>query len=328
MKAMVINAYGTSDVFEVANIDKPVIQSGQVLIKVAATSVNTVDLMIRELGTALPFSPALPGILGMDVAGTVEAVADDVTDFKVGDEVYGCAGGLGDRQGALAEYMPADTTLIAHKPANLSMKEAAALPLCAITAYEGLTRANTRAGDKVLVQGGGGGVGHLAVQMAKAMGADVYATIGRDEHVALMELLGATAINYKTDAVADYVAKYTQGNGFDVVYDSVGGANLPNSFEAAKLNGQVATTVSLLEMDLSTVHMKGLSLHVVFMLIQMIHGIRQQEHQQILKDVAKMVEAGQLSPVLDEAEFTLEDIGAAHDRLASGKATGKVVVEV
>lgn len=272
MKAMVINAYGTSDVFEVANIDKPVIKSGQVLIKVAATSVNTVDLMIRELGTALPFSPALPGILGMDVAGTVEAVADDVTDFKVGDEVYGCAGGLGDRQGALAEYMPADATLIAHKPANLSMKEAAALPLCAITAYEGLTRANTRAGDKVLVQGGGGGVGHLAVQMAKAMGADVYATIGRDEHVALMELLGATAINYKTDAVADYVAKYTQGNGFDVVYDSVGGANLPNSFEAAKLNGQVATTVSLLEMDLSTVHMKGLSLHVVFMLIQMIHA--------------------------------------------------------
>ncbi|GAL20456.1 hypothetical protein JCM19235_3458 [Vibrio maritimus] len=136
MKAMVVNSYGGPDAFEVADVAKPNIQSGQVLVKVAASSVNTVDTMIRELGEALPFSPVTPAILGMDFAGTVEAVADDVTDFQVGDEVYGCAGGLGALQGSLAEYMPADQRLIAHKPSNLSMKEAAALPLVAITAYE------------------------------------------------------------------------------------------------------------------------------------------------------------------------------------------------
>ncbi|USD63179.1 zinc-dependent alcohol dehydrogenase family protein [Vibrio sp. SCSIO 43140] len=328
MKAMVVNSYGGPDAFEVADVAKPDIQSGQVLVKVAASSVNTVDTMIRELGEALPFSPATPAILGMDFAGTVEAVADDVTDFQVGDEVYGCAGGLGALQGSLAEYMPADQRLIAHKPSNLSMKEAAALPLVAITAYEGLTRANTKAGDKVLVHGGAGGVGHIAIQIAKAMGADVSATIGRDEHVPLMNLLGASVINYKTDKVEDYVAKYTGGAGFDVVFDSVGGENMLKSFEAAKLNGHVASTVTLLSLDLSLVHMKGLSLHVVFMLIQMIHGVRQQEHQDILKEVAKLAESGQLSPVLDDVEFTLEDIGKAHERLSAGKATGKVVVEI
>ncbi|GAL20455.1 bifunctional protein [Vibrio maritimus] len=104
------------------------------------------------------------------------------------------------------------------------------------------------------------------------MGADVSATIGRDEHVPLMNLLGASVINYKTDKVDDYVAKYTGGAGFDVVFDSVGGENMLKSFEAAKLNGHVASTVSLLSLDLSLVHMKGLSLHVVFMLIQMIHA--------------------------------------------------------
>lgn len=328
MKAMIVNNYGGPDAFEIADVAKPDILSGQVLVKVAASSVNTVDTMIRELGEALPFSPATPAILGMDFAGTVEAVADDVTDFQVGDEVYGCAGGLGALQGSLAEYMPADQRLIAHKPSNLSMKEAAALPLVAITAYEGLTRANTKAGDKVLVHGGAGGVGHIAIQIAKAMGAEVSATIGRDEHVPLMNLLGASVINYKTDKVEDYVTKYTGGAGFDVVFDSVGGENMLKSFEAAKLNGHVASTVSLLSLDLSLVHMKGLSLHVVFMLIQMIHGIRQQEHQDILKEIAKLAESGQLSPVLDDVEFTLEDIGKAHERLSAGKATGKVVVEI
>lgn len=224
--------------------------------------------------------------------------------------------------------MPADARLIAHKPKNLSMKEAAAIPLVGITAYEGLTRAGTYEGLNVLVHGGAGGVGHIAVQLARHLGANVFATVGRDEHVPLVEGLGATAINYKTDAIADYVAKHTDGAGFDVVFDSVGGANIAASFEAAKLNGQVATTVSLLEMDLSLAHMKGLSLHVVFMLIPMIHNVRREEHGEILAELTKIIEAGGLTPILDDPAFTLEQIGEAHARLASGKATGKVVVSV
>ena len=112
------------------------------------------DYKIRGLGEALPFAPTLPAVLGMDFAGTVEAVGGEVASFNVGDEVYGCAGGLGDLQGSLAEFMLADVRLIAHKPKNLSMAEAAALPLVAITAYEGVTRSNVTAGKKVLVHGG------------------------------------------------------------------------------------------------------------------------------------------------------------------------------
>ncbi|UTW44669.1 zinc-dependent alcohol dehydrogenase family protein [bacterium SCSIO 12696] len=328
MKAMIINAYGDSDVFEAADIEKPAVKPGHILVKVAATSVNTVDTMIRSMGEELPLSPPLPAVLGMDFAGTVVEVADDATGFSVGDEVYGCAGGLADLQGSLAEYMLADAKLVAHKPKSLSMREAAALPLVGITAYEGLVRAGVGQGQKVLVHGGAGGVGHVAVQLARHMGAEVYATIGRDEHVALVEQLGATPINYRTVTVADYVNEHTAGAGFDVVFDSVGGANIVNSFEAAALNGQVATTVSMLELDLTLAHFKGLSLHVVFMLIPMLHDFKREQHSSILADIANIADADHLTAIVDKPEFGLDEIGKAHDRLASGQATGKVVVSV
>ena len=326
MKAMVLNQYGDNASFEIANVDTPKLSAGQVLIQVAASSVNTVDTMIKQMGENLPFSPKTPAILGMDVAGTIVEVASDVTHFNVGDEVYGCAGGLGDLSGSLAELIPADINLIALKPKNLTMQQAAALPLVGITAYEGLHRAGITQGQKVLVHGGAGGVGHIAVQLAKHYGADVYATIGRDEHKDLVEGLGATTINYRTSKVQDYVDQHTDGMGFDVIFDSVGGANMANSFLAAKLNGQIASTVALLEMDLSMAHMKGLSLHVVFMLIQMIHGVRREEHAHILTELAKIAESGSLTPILDETVFGLEQVNDAYKRLASGAATGKVVI--
>ena len=328
MKAMIINAYGDSDVFEAADIEKPAVKPGHILVKVAATSVNTVDTMIRSMGEELPLSPPLPAVLGMDFAGTVVEVADDVTGFSVGDEVYGCAGGLADLQGSLAEYMLADAKLVAHKPKSLSMREAAALPLVGITAYEGLVRAGVGPGQKVLVHGGAGGVGHVAVQLARHMGAEVYATISRYEHVALVEQLGATPINYRTETVADYVNEHTAGAGFDVVFDSVGGANIVNSFEAAALNGQVATTVSMLELDLTLAHFKGLSLHVVFMLIPMLHDFKREQHGSTLTDIANIADAGHLTAIIDKPEFGLDEIGKAHDRLGSGQATGKVVVSI
>lgn len=328
MKAMVLNAYGDSAEFEAADMPKPEAQPGHVIVRIAATSVNTVDTMIRSMGQEqLPFAPNLPAVLGMDFSGTVESVGADVTTFSKGDEVYGCAGGLADLQGALATYMPVDAKLIALKPKTLSMREAAALPLVAITAYEGLQRALTKKGQKVLVHGGTGGVGHVAVQLAKHYGAHVYSTISSDAQANIVEGYGATAINYKNEAVEDYVAKHTGGAGFDVVYDSVGGENLTKSFEAAALNAHVATTVSLLELDLSPVHFKGLSLHVVFMLIQMLHDHKREDHADILTDIASIVDAGSLTPLLDETHFKLADVGQAYDRLISGEATGKVVIE-
>ncbi|MEZ9008378.1 zinc-dependent alcohol dehydrogenase family protein [Pseudomonadota bacterium] len=328
MKATAIRAFGGTDVFETMELPKPEVKPGHVVVKVAATSINTIDMMIRDMGEALPFHPQLPGVLGMDFAGTVEAVGEGVTEYAVGDEVYGCAGGLGDLQGALAEYMLADANLIAQKPANISMREAAALPLVGITAYEGLVRAGIAAGQKVLVHGGAGGVGHIALQLARHFGADVYATGAAGEQTDLIDKLGATAIDFQSESVADYVEKYTSGSGFDLIFDSVGGANLNNSIEAAKLNGHIATTLAMHQQDLTMVHMKGLSLHVVFMLLPMIYNVDREQHGKILKAMAKIVEAGELQSVLDAREFSLEQAGQAHDRLASGQAMGKVVVNI
>lgn len=328
MKAMIIKSFGNSDVFAATDIEQPSVKAGHILVKVAATSVNTVDMMIRQMGEELALSPDLPAVLGMDFAGTLEAVGEGVTAFAVGDEVYGCAGGLADLQGTLAEYMLADAKLVAHKPKTLSMREAAALPLVGITAYEGLLRAGISQDQQVLVHGGSGGVGHIALQLARCFGAEVYSTGGGDKPLALIEQLGATAINYRTEGVADYVDQYTGGAGFDVVFDSVGGINMLNSFEAAALNGQVVTTVSLLEMDLTLAHFKGLSLHVVFMLIPMLHNFKRDQHGDILTKLAKIVDAGHLQPIVDEQHFSLPEVGQAHDHLASGKAMGKVVVSL
>ncbi len=329
MKAMVLNAYGENAIFEPADLPAPEAAPGQVLVRIAATSVNTVDTMIRTMGQEnLPFAPDLPAVLGMDFAGTIESVGEGVAGFAVGDEVYGCAGGLADLQGALAELMPADARLIAHKPKSLSMREAAALPLVGITAYEGLHRAGLTSGQKILVQGGAGGVGHVAAQVARHMGAEVYATGTGEKQIAAIEGFGATAIDFMAEKIADYVAAHTGGAGFDVVFDTVGGANLTNSFEAAALNAHVSTTVTLLELDLVPAHFKGLSLHVVFMLIPMLHDHQRAAHGEILAKLAEIADAGALKPVLDEQRYTLAEVGKAYDRLTSGQAIGKVVIEL
>jgi alcohol dehydrogenase len=218
--------------------------------------------------------------------------------------------------------------LIAHKPKTLSMREAAALPLVGITAYEGLVRAGARAGQKVLVHGGAGGVGHVAVQLARQFGAEVYATASGRKHLGIIEQYGATAIDYRAEKVAEYVRKHSGGAGFDVIFDSVGGANMTKSFEAAALNGNIASTVALVELDLTPAHFKGLSLHVVFMLIPMLYDHKRDEQGAILAKLAEIVDAGALRPLLDEEGFGLEDVGKAYDRLTSGHATGKVVVEI
>lgn len=323
---MLIKEYGENANFEVSEIAKPEVKANHVLIKIAASSVNTIDMMIKNMGSDLPLSPAAPALLGMDFSGTVEAVGEGVEGYKVGDEVYGCSGGLADLPGTLTEYIVADSNLIGHKPKDLTMRETAALPLVAITAYEGLTRAGVKAGHKVLVHGGSGGVGHLAVQLAKYFGAEVFATGTGDKQKAIVEKFGATFIDFTSEKVADYTNKFTD-DGFDVVFDTVGGPNLTNSIEAVALNGHISTTVSLLEIDLTPLHFKGASLHVVFMLIPMLHNFKREKHGEILKILAEISNSGNLTPIVDENQFSLEQVGEAYAHLASGKAIGKVVVE-
>ncbi|MEQ9617171.1 MAG: zinc-dependent alcohol dehydrogenase family protein [Phycisphaerales bacterium] len=327
MKAALLNTYDNGAPLTPGEANKPEARPGHVLVKIAASSVNTVDTKIRTMGKPGGLAPQTPAILGMDFAGAVEEVGEGVTGYTPGDEVYGCAGGLGDLPGTLAEYIAADARLLAHKPKNLSMREAAALPLVAITAYEGLTRARVTTGQKVLVHGGSGGVGHVALQLAKHLGAEVYSTGGGEPQLELIRTLGATGINYKTEAVEDYVARHTDGAGFDAVFDTVGDRNMLNSFEAVKLNGDVITTTTMCELDLTSAHLKGLTFHIVFMLIPMIHDTGRERHAGILREVATIAESGGLTPVLDPSRFTLDQAAQAHAHLESGKAIGKVVIE-
>ena len=327
MRAFVIEHFGKPNIFQAIDLPKPELLPSHVLIKVAATSVNPVDTKIRQ-GAVADIAPDFPAILHGDVAGVIEAIGNDVNTFKVGDEVYACAGGVKGTDGALAEYMLADASLVAHKPKSLTMAETSALPLVSITAWEGLIdRAKVQSGQKVLVYGGTGGVGHLGVQLAKWAGAKVYATVSSQDKAAIALSLGADAtINYCQTSVEEFVAKYTDGRGFDVVFDTVGNDNLQNAFKAARLNGTVVSTVSLSKQDLTLLHAKGLTLHLVYMLIPMLSGSNRAYHGEILSKIAKLVDEKQIRPLLDNKTFTFSEVAAAHAHAESGKTIGKIVL--
>jgi NADPH:quinone reductase len=326
MQAQVLKAFGGPENFELIDIPKPEIRPGMVLVRVAATSVNQVDTKIRA---GLPIGPDLPAVLGCDVAGIVEAVGAGVLDFKPGDEVYGCAGGVKGQGGALAEYILADARLLAPKPAKLSMREAAALPLVAITAWDALERTALSAMDHILVHGGVGGVGHIAIQLAKASGARVATTVASGEAAELARSLGADeTINYRDEKVEAYIERLTAGRGFDIVFDTIGGNNLQPSFAAAAETGRVATTNARSTQDLSPLHAKALSFHVVFMLLPMLRGPGRDRHGRILRSLARLADGGKLRPLLDDSRFTLATAPDAHRRLESGKARGKIVIDI
>ena len=328
MEAMIIRQFGDPGVFEQANIARPQVYPGQVLIKVAATSVNPVDCKIRQ-GKLAAIAPELPAVLHGDVSGVVEEVGENVKDFKAGDAVYACAGGVKGTGGALAEYILADADLVALKPDSLSFRQSAALPLVSITAWTALIdKARIKAGQKVLIHGATGGVSHIGIQLAKAMGASVYATCSSDSKATIAKDLGVDhAINYRQMDVKTYVEKFTDGKGFDVVFDTVGGENIAKCFEAAALNSSVVSVSTRSTQDLSLMHAKGLSLHVVFMLIPLLYHIGRDHHGAILNEITRLVDQSQLQPLLDKSQFGIVDVAAAHRKLEGGEATGKLVLD-
>jgi NADPH2:quinone reductase len=239
-------------------------------------------------------------------------------------------GGLKGSGGALAEFILADAKLIAKKPKSLSMLEAAALPLVSITAWEALfVKTNLTNKNNILIHGGVGGVGHIAVQLAKWCGAKVYATVLKPEDFSLAKSFGADeVINAKEEDVEKYVTRLTNGKGFDIVFDTVGGPNLDKSLIAAGMNGSVVTTAARSTHDLSPMHNKALSLSVVFMLLPILKNHGRETHGKILSEIAKIVDEGKLKPMIDSHKFTLETISEAHALLESGKAQGKVVLSI
>ena len=328
MNAYVINRFGGPEVFEKVSIPRPEPKAGEVLIRVKATSVNPVDYKIRS-GVLGVLGPKFPAVLHGDVAGVVEAVGSAVTAFKKGDEVYGCIGGVGARYGALAEYTIAESAMLAKKPSRLTMKEAASLPLVSITAFEALIdRAGVGSGHHVLVYGGTGGVGHVALQIAKAFGARVATTVSSEKKAEIAKSLGADDVaNYKAESVANYVARLTDGRGFDVVFDTIGDGNLKVAADAARLNGHVVTILGP-NAPMMDFYLKGLNLHFVLMLIPLLHGVGVKRHGEILTKVAELVDQGKIKPVVDPKVFTLDQVGAAHEYASSGEQIGKVVIGI
>ena len=327
MKAMTIKGFGGPEVFAISSLPVPECGKGQVLIRVAASTVNPIDYKIRS-GLLKAIAPK-NGILGFDVAGTVEETGEGVTEFQPGDEVFGCTGAVLENSGALAEFQVADATLLSKKPSNLSLEEAVALPLVSITAWDALIRgAIIREGERVLVHGAAGGVGHVGIQLAKNAGADVYATVSSGEKAGVARTLGAQPINYKEQSVEQYVEEHTDGRGFDVVFDTVGGENLTRSLEAAALEGRVTSVNTRTTADLSLLHQKALSLHVVFMVIPILYNQVEGKarHGEILRDITSRVEREEFRPLIHEQRFSFEEVGQAHTLLEQGKATGKIVL--
>ena len=327
MKAMVMTGFGTPEVFELREIPKPQIRPGYVIIRVRASSVNPIDYKIRS-GLLKNLAPE-NGVLGFDVSGIIEAVGDGVTRFKEGDEVFGCSGAITGNPGALAEYQLVDERLLAFKPKSLTLEECAALPLVSITAWDALVRgAKINQTDKVLVHGGTGGVGHLGVQLAKAFGADAYSTVSSDIKAELVRNYGATPINYNSASIAEYVNEHSKGEGFDVIFDTVGGNVLNDSFEASKLEGRVTSVNTRIKCDLTILHQKALSLHVVFMIIPILYDQHEgkNRHGEVLKEIAKKVDSGFISPLIHEQIFSFNEISEAHTLLEEGRAIGKVIL--
>jgi len=327
MKALVLNGFNTP--FELKEIEKPVAQKGEVLVKIMASGVNPLDLKIKS-GQAAHAQPKMPGaILGIDMAGVVAAVGDDVNNFAIGDEVYGMVGGIAGVQGTLAEYAAVDADLVAIKPANLSFKEAAALPLITITAWEGLVdRANIGPGKTVLVHGGAGGVGHIAIQIAVSKGAVVYTTVS-PEQAAIVRNYGAIPIDRTKYDVEGYVAEFTKGEGFDVILDTIGGAVLDASFTAVKrYTGHVISILGWGAHSLAPLSFRGASYSGVFTFYPLISGNGRKHHGEILTEAFKLIHVGKMRPVVDERNFSLETIDEAYKAMEDGSAKGKIVISI
>jgi NADPH:quinone reductase len=298
----------------------------EVLVKITASGVNPLDIKIRMAQAGHAQHP-LPAVLGLDMAGTVEEIGAHVNRFKPGDEVFGMVGGVGGLQGTLAEFIVADADLLALKPKSLSMRQAAALPLATITSWEALVdRAHVRSGDTVLVHAGAGGLGYTAIQLAKSRGARVFATVSAEKK-SVVEDLGAMPIDYRNVPVERYVANLTDGKGFDIVFDTLGGSTLDNSFNAIKrYTGRVVSAMGWGTHQLAPLSFRGASYSGVFTLHPMLTCEGRAHHGEILEKVAELADSGSLFPLLYPERMSFAEIDRAYAEVERS-ALGKVVLE-
>lgn len=331
MKAIRMTAVGGTEVLQQQDVPVPALQNDtEILVRLKAAGVNPVDTKLRRFGT---LTKRLPAILGCDGAGVVEAVGSDVTRFQVGDEVYFCNGGIGGHPGNYAEYATIDEAFAVHKPRSLSFVEAAAAPLVLLTAWEALhDRIQVKEGNTVLVHAGAGGVGHVAIQLAKLAGARVAATVSSNQKAAFVQDLGADhAINYKTRDFAQAALEWTGGRGVDVVFDTVGGDTFHKSFDCTRIYGDVVTILQPKgePNNWATAKNRNLRISNEFMLAPMLYGlVEAQRHQaDILRQCAELFDAGKLK-IRVGATFPLEQAAEAHKLLEEGGMQGKIVLTI
>lgn len=328
MTMQALQVPGANEPFIRTQLPVPQPAAGQVLVKVLASGVNPLDLKIRA-GAAAHAKQALPAVLGLDMAGEVAAIGPGVSGFELADRVYGMTGGVAGQQGSLAEYQLVDARLLAKAPANISLRHAAAMPLVVITAWEGLVdRAKVAAGQKVLVQGGAGGVGHVVIQLAKAFGAEVFATAAAKD-AAYIRSLGAVFIDYQTSTVEQMLAEHTNNQGFDIVYNTVGGSSLDQAFAVVKAyTGHVVSCLGWGTHSLAPLSFQAATYSGVFTLLPLLTGTGRQHHADILTQASALTEQGLLTVRLDPEQFDFNQIEQAYSKVAAAANSGKVVVSV
>jgi alcohol dehydrogenase len=315
MKAVQINRYGGSEVIEVnQNIPEPIVSAGKVLVSVKAASVNPADWKIREGGLQQMIQLQFPSTMGMDFSGVIKQVGEGVSnsEFNQGDGVYGQAGVVNGGSGAFAEMALAKTESIANKPKRLSHAEAAALPLVGVSAWRALTEnIGLSNGQRILIHGGAGGIGSIAIQLAKHLGAYVATTVSTDDKQFVQELGADQVIDYKTQNFEDMLHDYNS------VFDTVGGETYKRSFKVLKKGSGII--VSMLEQP----NPQLMDQHGVKAIFQFTQADRER-----LTKVAKWVDQNNDIRVNIDKTFSLDEAADALDYQKDVHPRGKVVLTV
>ncbi|NIR60306.1 MAG: zinc-dependent alcohol dehydrogenase family protein [Gammaproteobacteria bacterium] len=329
MKAVVMTAPGGPEMLELREVPEPALERDtQMRVRLKAAGVNPVDTKLRARGTYYP--DRLPAILGCDGAGVVEEIGRAVTRFALGDETYFCNGGIGGEPGNYAEQIVIEEAYAAKKPACLSFIEAAAAPLVLITAWEALhERAHVARDDTVLVHAGAGGVGHVAMQIARAAGARVATTVSTEEKAALVRELGAEkVIRYASADLVEAVDAWTDGHGVDIALDTVGGATFAETFAAVRVYGDLVTLLQPPpDADWKVARLRNLRIALELMLTPQYMDLHRHRRRQaeILEECRRLFDAGRLRVTVSHA-LALDEAAEAHRLVGAGSTTGKIVL--
>lgn len=329
MRAVIMKDTGEPDVLTLSEQEPPTCGPDEVLVRIIAAGINPIDTKLRSRGL---YCGKPPAILGCDGAGIVEAIGTNVSRFEPGDAVYYCYGGLGQTAGNYAEYIAVPEPYVAQKPDSLDFMDAAAAPLVLITAWEALfDRAHIQSGQHVYIAGGAGGVGHVAIQLAKLAGCHVATSVSSDEKADVVRELGADLIiHYRSQDVAEALLAWTDGTGVDVAFDTVGGEAFNQLVPATRVYGDIVTILQVPDdADWKLIRLRNIRISHELMLTPMVLGLHKaaEHHGDILEQCAQFFDERKLSVFVSDV-LPLEQAAEAHRRIEAGSMSGKLVLDI